>query len=257
MEIIDTSEQISNYTDVNSFLSRILSKFGERDYEGARKMFYAALGNYSRFFDDKYIIRCAYSEFQYNKNNPEYKYDPDFKIEEKTHRQLLHMKFCDDLFQFSKLIFRQNKKGFNYSENMEYGKSYFKVLGFTRLVDYKLLYQKFEIDVSRIASSSSSIELLDYMYHVSFLFGGLWRNETAEILSDIYTSNEKEELKFYRVQSEISLCMSVFGVFRPPLYVEIIVPKDPESVPRSANDTLLYYAEKNRSSSGNKGGGVN
>ena len=123
MEINDSfsENQISNYTDVNSFFSRLLSQFGNMGYENARKSFYAALGSYSRLFDDIFLIRCASNEWVYSPANP--------INNNKEFRTLLHLRFCADLYEFSNLIFRQNKKQFDYNTDMDYDRSYFKILG--------------------------------------------------------------------------------------------------------------------------------
>ncbi len=235
MEINDSfsENQISNYTDVNSFFSRLLSQFGNMGYENARKSFYAALGSYSRLFDDIFLIRCASNEWVYSPANP--------INNNKEFRTLLHLRFCADLYEFSNLIFRQNKKQFDYNTDMDYDRSYFKILGYSRLVDFKALYLKHESDLSKLSMFASPRELLDYVYHTCFLFGGLWRDESVKIFSDTYYANQSVEKKFYNIQNELAVCMSTFGVFRPPMYVEIIMPKHEDDVPRSIEDTLLYY----------------
>lgn len=236
----ETDSKISNYNDINSFFNRLLTRFAEGDYEGARKSYYAALGSYSRLFDSSFLIRCSFNEWRYSPTNPENK-----KLD---YRTLTHLRFCADLYEFSCLVFRQNKKGFNYSSEMDFGRSYFKMLGFSRLIDFKTLYIKHETDLSKISIYLSPRELLDYMYHVIFLFGGLWRYESPEIFTSIYESQNSPEWKFYQAQTELSICMSIFGVFRPPMYVEIIMPRDIGEVPKSIEDTMLYNFQKNNKS---------
>jgi len=223
-------QQVSNYNDVNSFLSRILQKFGEGDYERARKMFYSSLGGFSRLFDDAFIIGCAANEMRATSQ---------IKAGKKRH-MVMHSKFCADLILYSKLIFRQNKKSFEYNEGMEEGRSYFKVLGYSRLVDFKNLYLKHASDLSRLSADRTSTEMLDYIYHVVCVFGGIWREETLQGIAKIYMSNLPAETKFYSVQNELSFCMSDFGVFKPPNYVEIIMPPSLEDVPKSLEEILLY-----------------
>ncbi|MDO5835628.1 MAG: hypothetical protein Q4P17_03895 [Methanobacterium sp.] len=229
IELNDDSIQnkISNYNDVNSFLSRLLYKFSEREYEKSRKMFYGSLSNFSRFFDFEFLTNCTYHQFLFSEsNNPK-----------SAAHILAHKKFCSDLFEFSRLIFRQNKKRFEYSSSMCYGESYLQEMGYARIVDFKTLYIKHEADLAYLSSTYNPSDLFDYICHVIFLFGGLWRNESLEIFLDTLESTDNVESKFYKMQFELSMCMTSFGVFKPPHIIEIILPKT-DDVPHTKEEVL-------------------
>lgn len=229
--------KISTNSEVTKFSRRILSLFGEKQYSKANDYFYNNLSSFSYLFDRRFVIEGVLSNARYSKNI--YKND-------KT-SSLNHKKFCKNLYDFGKLVRRQQTRRFALHD-WEWDSIYVTNAGYGSLINYRLLIEIHNNNIYNIVRNYNLSDALNYINHASLLFSGIWTSDFEYDIYKINSLNLPDEMKYYKISQSLNKMLYKNGVYKDTMVNIVYTPKDYESVPHTREEILRYSRTKKRTS---------